>query len=109
MRCDRVRSELAAYRDLDPAQLAEVRAHVAGCPECADAWRAYRAQDKVLSSLPQLQPSPQTIAGVRRRTVEAQQRPARRWNASGRTGRRWNASGRTGQRGTSCRTSWKGG
>ncbi len=49
MRCSHVRRQLAIFRELTPAQQAEVRRHLAGCRACTAAWEAYRSQDVALA------------------------------------------------------------
>jgi hypothetical protein len=67
MRCSTVRRLLAVYDELNMAQQAEVRRHMAECRECTAAWEAYRHQDAVLTGLPDLAPARDGWARIRSR------------------------------------------
>ena len=69
MRCENVRRQIAAYRELGPAAQREVQGHLASCPDCTRVWEAYRVQDRVLASLPRLTPSPGLRAAVLAQTT----------------------------------------
>lgn len=82
MRCNAARQALAVYRELGDAERRRVDAHMAQCAACAEAFAAYRRQDKALAALPPLEPRSAWVSEVRYRTVA---RPAaaaaslRRW------------------------------
>ena len=54
-----IAQKMAAYRDLDDTDHAEVDQHVQDCATCADRLRAYRSADGSLARLADPQPSPQ--------------------------------------------------
>jgi hypothetical protein len=56
--CTHIRPLLSAYHDgeLDPAQQAEVKAHLAACPECTRALEDYRALGQDVRGLPNVRP-----------------------------------------------------
>jgi len=82
MRCQEVCQQLGFYRELARSELDQLQRHVATCPGCAAAWAAYQTQDRVLSALPVINPSPKLAAAVRARATgqrRAAQRPVWRW------------------------------
>ncbi|MFL7791954.1 MAG: Ig-like domain-containing protein [Anaerolineae bacterium] len=58
MNCKRIRPLLSAYHDgeLDPAQQAEVEAHLAACLECAHTLDGYRSLGQDVRGLPNVRP-----------------------------------------------------
>jgi hypothetical protein len=78
MQCQEIRQQIAIYRELDPVAQERVREHLAACSDCAAVWEAYQGQDRLLTGLPAISPSPALAASVRSRTVERSRRPARR-------------------------------
>ena len=82
MRCNAARQALAVYRELGDAERRRVDAHMAQCAACAEAFAAYRRQDKALAALPPLEPRSAWVSEVRYRTVACPAAAAaslRRW------------------------------
>ncbi len=64
MTCERTEELLSAYLEgeLAPAERAEVEAHLAACPECAELAALVREGMAAAAALPELEPSPQLLA-----------------------------------------------
>lgn len=69
MSCAEFSAQLAVFRELGPDERERLQAHLATCPDCAATLAAYMEQDRLLSSLPALQPSAKLIANVLAWTV----------------------------------------
>ena len=57
MRCGRIRKRLATYRELGRSERQEVQMHLATCGGCGTAWESYRAQDRLLAGLAEVNAS----------------------------------------------------
>jgi len=77
MDCQKIRENLSVFRELDGTTKQEIARHLAGCADCATAAAAYQQQDRLLGSLPIVQPSHALGRAVRERTVD-RPRPQRR-------------------------------
>ncbi len=64
MTCERTEELLSAYLEgeLAPAERAEVEAHLAACPECAELAALVREGMSAAAALPELEPSPELLA-----------------------------------------------
>jgi anti-sigma factor RsiW len=64
MTCERTEELLSAYLEgeLAPAERAEVEAHLAACPECAELAGLMREGMAAAAALPELEPSPELLA-----------------------------------------------
>ena len=84
MRCREVRQQLSIYRELGAVEQDELRRHVSGCLACTECWSVYQAQDRLLSTLVPITPSPESAKGIHSRII-ASRRPALRpaWRRSG--------------------------
>jgi len=82
MGCAEFGPQLAIFRELSPAEREQLQAHLATCPDCAATLVTYMEQDRFLSALPVLRPSPKLRAAVLARTVDRHRlsrAPAWRW------------------------------
>ena len=87
MNCEHVRNLLYLYveNEMEPAQRAEVLAHLLKCPDCELAVRQVRALSSALSQNPVVEPTLDFSARVRQRllneglVVTPRQRAAWRW------------------------------
>ena len=77
MQCQEIRQQMAVYRELNGTAQELVQEHLRSCPDCAVVWTSYQVQDRLLSTLPVISPSPGLAAAVRARTVD-RSRGARR-------------------------------
>jgi hypothetical protein len=64
MTCERTEELLSAYLegDLAPAERAEVEAHLAACPECAELAGLVREGMAAAAALAEIEPSPELLA-----------------------------------------------
>ena len=84
MHSEKIRQQLAVYRELSAPEQDRLHQHLAGCPSCAATLAAYQAQDQLLSALPPISPSPELARAVRAHTVDRErptQRLSWRWAA----------------------------
>jgi len=73
MHCREVRQLLVHYRELEGELKKEVDQHLRLCPTCMAAFEAYSRQDRLLATLPTIEPSPEWREAVVARTVRRAQ------------------------------------
>src|SRR6266511_2395632 len=81
MRCDDVRPLISVGLDgeLDEGRSAQMRAHLAGCAQCAAEREALSVTVRLLRALPEADPPAELRRRIGAALLDAQRRPQGRW------------------------------